>query len=149
MRDFLINVAAGVFLTVVTWLLFHVIAPRYLAWRHRAPKLEGQWLFYDAPEQQDPVGSAVVTQSGESVKAIVTRTKSRRGAAISRSFVYRGMVRDGQLQLGFEQTDSNGFLAGNLVLKVSGDMKSLTGFTAYLDRDAGEVVAHRLWFRKH
>jgi len=141
--------AAGVALSVASWLLFHVFAPFYRAWRYKAPKLDGQWAFFDSNQGDAPnAGSATFAQSGENVTAITTRTTSRKGKVLSRSFTYRGRVRDGQMLLSFEEPISNGFISGNLVLKVSGDLKSLSGYTVYLDRDEGSVVAHPIFFRK-
>lgn len=149
MRDFWINIAAGVVLSVITWLLFRVLAPMYRAWRYQAPVLAGQWTFFDSSDQQaKPVGAAKFTQSGENVTAETTRTTSRNGKMLSRTFTYRGRVRDGQVLLTFEEPISNGFISGNLVLKVSGDLKYLTGYTVYLDRDQGQVVAHPIFFRR-
>lgn len=149
MRDFWINIAAGVALSVISWLLFRVLAPMWRAWRYQAPALAGQWAFFDSSDPAAPsVGAATFTQSGENVTAKTTRTTSRNGKPLSRTFTYRGRVRDGQVLLTFEEPVSNGFIAGNLVLKVSGDIKSLSGFTVYLDRDQGQVVAHQITFRK-
>ncbi len=149
MRDFWINIAAGIALAAASQLLFHVLAPWYLAWRYKAPKLAGHWVFFDSTESNaESVGTAEFSQSGESVTATTARAKSRSGRPIARSFKYRGRVRDGQVLLTFDQPDSNGFIAGNLVLKISGDLKTLTGFTVYLDRDAGNVVAHPISFRR-
>ena len=149
MRDFVINIAAAVFLSAVSWLLFRSIAPFYLAWRYKAPKLEGQWNFFDSDDlKATPVGSASIRQSGERISARVTRTISRKGKPLSRSFKYSGKVRDGQMLLSFEEPISNGFIAGHIVLKVSGDLKMMSGYTVYLDRDAGLVVAHPILFRR-
>jgi hypothetical protein len=149
MRDFWISIAAGVALSVVSWVLFQVVAPFYRAWRYQAPSLAGQWSFFDVADQAAPaVGAGSFSQSGEDIEATITRTTSRKGKPLSRSFTYRGRVRDGQLLLTFQEPVSNGFIAGNLVLKVSGDLKSLAGYTVYLDRDSGQVVAHPIVFRK-
>ncbi len=149
MTDFFINIAAGIALSVTSWLLFRVATPRYFAWRYRAPTLGGQWNFFDS-EASDakPVGIATVLQSGELLNATVTRTTSRSGRPISRSFDYRGRVRDGQVQLNFEERQSNGFTCGSVVLKVSGDAKRLGGYTVYFDRDSGLVVANQISFRR-
>lgn len=147
--DFWVNIVAGIVLAVATWLLFRVLAPLYLAWRYKAPKLEGQWSFFDSAELEVPAaGSATLSQCGERISASTTRTRSRNGKPLARTFTYSGKVRDGQLQLSFEEPVSNGFIAGNLVLKVSGDLKTLSGFTVYLDRDNGNVVAYPIFFRR-
>lgn len=149
MTDFWINVAAGVVLSVGTWLIFKVLAPLYLAWRYKAPRLEGQWVFFDSPDPAAAsVGGASVKQSGERITFNSTRTTSRSGKPLSRAFTYTGKVRDGQVLLSFEEPVSNGFVAGNLVLKVSGDLKRLDGCTVYLDRDTGNVVAHQIFYRR-
>lgn len=143
MQNFLSDVAAGVALAVGSWFLFRVLAPYYLAWRYRAPKLDGQWRFFDLTDSAATLaGNASIRQMGERITADVNRTTSRQGNPVSRSFKYKGKVRDGQMLLSFEEPVSNGFIAGNLVLKVSGDLKRLTGYTVYLDRDRGAVVAH-------
>ena len=149
MRDFWINIGAGVTLSFFSWVLFHVLAPIYRAWRYRAPNLEGQWSSFDSADVDAPnVGSAFFKQSGENITATTTRIRSRSGKPLARSFTYHGRVRDGQIQLSYEEPVSNGFISGNMVLKVSGDLKSLIGFTVYLDRDSGNVVAHPISFRK-
>lgn len=149
MRDFLINISAGVALSGISWLLFRAFAPIYLAWRYKAPRLDGQWSFFDSDDPHiAPVGSASIRQTGEKISANVTRTISRKGKPLSRSFSYSGKVRDGQMLISFEEPISNGFIAGHIVLKVSGDLKTLSGFTVYLDRDSGDVVAHRITFRR-
>jgi hypothetical protein len=149
MNDFIVNLAAGVALSVLSWFVVRVVSPLYLAWRHKAPDLSGQWSFFDgANDEASAVGAAVIRQRGERLTAEVTRTKSRSGKPLSRSFTYRGRVRDGQLLLAFEEPVSNGFIAGQVVLKVSGDLKRLTGYTVYLDRDSGSVAAHPIDFRR-
>lgn len=149
MLDFWINILAGIALALASWLLFTVLVPQYLAWRYKAPRLDGQWVFFDSWEEGAPcVGGATVKQSGERIEFSSTRTRSRSGKALSRKFLYLGKVRDGQVLLTFEEPTTNGFIAGNLVLKVSGDLKSISGFTVYLDRDKGSVVAHPIVFRR-
>jgi len=149
MVDFWINIAAGVVLSGISWLLFKVFAPLYLAWRYKAPRMEGKWSFFDSAEPGAPsAGGATVKQSGERIIFISTRTRGRSGKPLSRSFMYTGKVRDGQVLLSFEEPISNGFVAGNLVLKVSGDLKTLSGFTVYLDRDTRNVVAHPIYYRR-
>jgi hypothetical protein len=149
MKNFIINIMAGIALSILTWFLIHVIQPFYFAWRHKAPRLEGQWSFFDTDKLDSvAVGSAKLKQRGEKVYADVARTTSRKGRPLSRGFKYFGKVRDGQVLLSFEEPMSNGFIAGNLVLKVSGDLKTLTGFTVYLDHDSGIVVAYPIIFRK-
>jgi hypothetical protein len=39
-------------------------------------------------------------------------------------------------------------LPSDLVLKVSGDLRTLSGFTVYLDRDGGQVVAYPIALRR-
>lgn len=149
MRDFLINVGAGVFLSIVTWLLFRVLAPFYLAWRYQAPRIEGDWSFHDSEAADAPaVGTATIRQSGERITASATRTTSRKGKPVSRTFQYTGRVRDGRALLSFEQPDSGGFIAGHMVLKVSDNLKILSGYTVYLDREVGKVVAYPLVYRR-
>lgn len=148
MNDFLISVGAGIFLSVTSWLLFRILTPFFSAWWYHAPKLSGQWSFFDSEDKVVAVGAAILRQRGNRIVADVTRTTSRSGKTLSRTFKYVGRVRDGQLLLSFEEPVSNGFVAGNLVLKLSGDLKVLSGYTVYLDRDAGVVVAHPIWFRK-
>ena len=147
--DFIINVAAGVFLSVVVWFLFTFLQPRYLAWRYKAPELRGHWSFHDSETEDAPaVGTAEIKQAGELIDAVVTRTKSRKGKAISRTFNYKGNLRDGQVLLSFEEPVSGGFIRGNLTLKLSSNLKLLSGITAYLDRDVGNVVSHPIFFRR-
>ena len=149
MRDFLINVAAGVFLTVVSWFLVRWVKPFYFAWVHKAPALEGNWALFDSDAADAaPVGTATIEQSGENIGASVTRTKSRKGASYSRKFEYQGRVRHGQVLISFEEPTSRGFVAGSVVLKISGDFKTLTGFSVFLDHDAGSVVAKPVVFRR-
>jgi len=149
MQDFWINVAAGVFLTVVTWILVRVLLPLYLGWRYKAPKLEGNYSLYDSDAVDAPaVGTATIRQSGENIKALIVRTTSRKGQPTSREFEYSGRVRDGQVLVRFEEPVSNGFICGCVALKVSGDLKSLSGYTIYLDRDSGSVVAHPIIYRR-
>jgi hypothetical protein len=149
MTDFWINIAAGIALSVATWIVFQVLAPLYLAWRYKAPRLEGQWSFFDSPDPNaSSVGGATVKQSGERITFNSTRTTSRSGKPLSRTFTYSGKVRDGQVLMSFEEPISNGFVAGNLVLKVSGDLKKLSGYTVYLDRDSGDVVAYPIYYRR-
>ena len=126
MREFLINVAAGVALSAAGWLLVRVAAPLYLAWRYQAPRLQGNWNMYDSDAAEASArGTALIQQNGERLLATVVRTTSRSGKPLSRTFRYRGKVREGQLLLSFEEPVSGGFIAGNLVLKVSGDLKTL------------------------
>jgi hypothetical protein len=149
MRDFWINVAAGIFLTVITWVLVRILEPHYLAWRYSAPSLGGNWSFFDSDSPNAPaVGTAIIRQSGETLKASVVRTTSRHGKPVSRTFDYSGKVRDGQILLSFQEPTSKGFISGCLVLKISGDLKTLSGFTVYLDRDVGSVVAHPIAYRR-
>jgi hypothetical protein len=149
MQDFLINVAAGVFLTVITWILVRVFLPYYLAWRYKAPLLEGNWSSFDSDASDAPaVGTAIIRQAGEGIKASVIRTTSRKGKPVSRTFDYSGRVRDGQVLLTFEEPTSRGFISGCLVLKVSGDLRTLSGFTVYLDRDTGSVAAYPIVYRR-
>lgn len=143
MRDFVINIAAGVALSVFTWLLFQIIAPRYRAWLHKAPNLSGIWTSYDSlSDDARAVGNATIEQTGEIIKATVVRNISRKGTPVGRTFVYTGKVRSGQLMLSFEEPVSGGYIAGTIVLKVSGNLKMLSGYTVYLDRDKNEVVTH-------
>jgi hypothetical protein len=148
-KEFLVNIGAGVALSAASWLLFQVLAPLYRAWRYKAPAIAGNWSYYDSEDNgASAVGAAVVKQRGEHLRADVTRTRSRSGKALSRTFRYMGRIRDGQVLLSFEEPVSNGFVSGNLVLKLSGDLKVLSGFTVYLDRDSGRVVAHPILFRR-
>lgn len=148
MQDFGVSILSGVVTTFLIWLFIKVLSPMYKGWRYSAPKIEGDWLFHDKGIDSPSVGNAKVYRSGESVKAAVTRTTSRSGKAISRSFQYKGTVRDGQLLLKFTEPVSGGFISGNLVLKVSGDIKNLSGYTVYLDRDSGKVECHPIDFTK-
>jgi hypothetical protein len=148
-KDFWINVAAGIFLAVVGRFLFSVFMPFYRAWIYKSPPLEGRWEYYDAFDTTGgQVGTAVVKQRGENLHFDATRTKSRSGKTYSRNFTYQGRVRASQIQLSFEETTSNGFICGNIGLKVSGDRKTLTGYTVYLDHDAGKMVAHPIMFKR-
>lgn len=147
--DFIVNVGAGVFLSVTAWFIFKFLQPRYLAWRYKAPNLEGTWSFHDSEtEGAVTVGTATLSQSGELLSATVTRTKSRKGKVVSRTFRYKGSIRDGQLLLAFEEPISGGFIRGNLTLKLSSNLKMLSGITAHLDRDVGHVVCHPIFFRR-
>ncbi|HYX72073.1 MAG TPA: hypothetical protein VE732_04825, partial [Nitrososphaera sp.] len=146
MRDFIINIIAGVALSVATWLLFKIIAPRYRAWLYKSPDLSGTWSTFDsATDEARAVGNATFEQAGEIIKATVIRNVSRKGSPVTRTFVYTGKVRSGQLTLSFEEPVSGGFIAGTLVLKVAGNLKLLSGYTVYLDRDKNEVVTHPIF----
>jgi hypothetical protein len=148
-RDFLVNYFAGIFTAISIWLTVHVLAPRYRAWKSRAPTIEGTWRFFDSEAPDEPeAGTAVFDQLGESVSVRATRTRTRRGQAKIRVFEYKGLVRNGQVQLAFEEQKTNGFSAGNLVLKLSSDLKTLSGYTVYFDHDAGRVVAFLIVFRR-
>ncbi len=48
--DFTINVIAGVFLSVVAWLIFSVLQPRYLTWRYK------QFGFYGMDKRAENIG---------------------------------------------------------------------------------------------
>lgn len=149
MRDFWINIAAGVVLSVASWLVARLLLPFLRGWLHGAPELAGQWAFFDSEGPETPAaGTAQLSQAGDRITAVVTRSRSRKGQTVSRTFAYEGRVRDGALLLSFQEPSSHGFIAGNLVLKVSGDLKRLTGYTVYLDRDLGSVVAHPIWYRR-
>jgi|CXWL01.1.fsa_nt_gi hypothetical protein len=148
--EFWINIAAGIALSAATWLLTRVLAPWYLGWRYKAPNLAGSWSLHDDANDEgaEAVGTVELEQQGERLRAKTTRTKSRAGKPVARSFDYRGKVRDGQILLTFEERSSNGFISGNLVLKVSGNQRKLSGFTVYLDRDTGQVVAFPIALRR-
>lgn len=149
MYDFLINVGAGVFLSVMSWIIFKVLQPRFLAWRYKAPNLESTWSLHDSDaEGAITVGSASIKQTGELLSAVVVRTISRKGKPLSRTFHYKGDIRDGQVLLTFEEPVSGVFIRGSLTLKLSSNLKLLTGITAYLDRDVGNVVSHPICFRR-
>lgn len=149
LSDFVVNVAAGIFLSVAAWFLFTILQPRFLALRYHAPKLGGTWTYRDSDALDAPeVGSAEMKQSGERLHAVIRRVRSRSGKSISRTFVYRGNVRDGQVLLTFEDPVSGGFVRGSLTLKLSGDLRSLTGYTTYLDRDSGQVVSFPIHFQR-
>lgn len=146
---FVVNIGAGVFLAVAAWLIFQVLQPRYLAWRYNAPRLDGTWSFHDSvTEGTTSVGTAEIRQAGELLSANVTRTISRNGKPLSRAFHFKGSVRDGQVLLAFHEPVSGGFIRGNVTLKLSSNLKALTGITAYLDRDMGDVVSHPICFRR-
>lgn len=148
-NDFLINVFAGVFLTVATWVIFNFLMPYYRAWMYDAPNISGTWNFYDVEiDKTKAVGNGTIEQKGELIKATVTRHTSRQGKSVVRTFVYKGKIRSGQLTVSFEETISTGYVVGTLVLKVSSDLKQLSGYTVYLDRDTNEVVTHPIMFCK-
>ena len=127
MIEFGVSILSGIAGALIIWLATKVLAPLYLAWRYNAPKLEGNWSFYDSKEKSEtPSGTAVIKQSGENVTASTNRSKTRSGKQTSRNFIYKGKVRDGQLLLKFNEPVSGGFISGNLVLKVSSDLKTLS-----------------------
>lgn len=147
--DFFINVAAGVFLSVAAWLVFQVLRPYYLAWRYQAPRLEGRWSLHDSESSETPVvGSVHIRQAGELLSVDVTRVMSRSGKSVSRSFRAKGSIRDGQVLLLYEEPISGGFIRGNITLKLSSNLKMLSGFTVYLDRDSGEIVAYPMTYQR-
>ena len=149
MRDFIINIVAGVALSVCSWLLFQFVAPRYRAWIYKAPDISGIWSFYDSvADEAIAVGNATFEQTGEIIKATVIRNTSRKGNPLNRSFIYVGKIRSGQLTLSFEEHKSGGFIVGTLVLKLSSNLRRLSGYTVYLDRESNEVVTYPIFFRK-
>ncbi len=150
MIDFGISILSGIVCALLIWIATKVLAPQYLAWRYNAPKLEGNWAFYDSNKESEiPSGTATIKQSGENITASTNRSRTRSGKQTSRNFVYKGKVRDGQVLLTFNEPVSGGFISGNLVLKVSSDLKTLSGYTVYLNRDSAEVVAHPICYVKN
>lgn|GEM_PF-2005329 len=147
MTEFGVSILSGIACAILIWLVTKVLAPLYLAWRYNAPKLSGNWVFYDSTEKSETAsGTAVIKQSGENITASTNRSRTRSRKETSRNFIYKGKVRDGQLLLTFNEPVSGGFISGNLVLKVSSDLKALSGYTVYLNRDSAEVVAHPICY---
>ena len=119
MHEFLIHVAAGVFLAILGWVLARVLTPRFHAWLFSAPRLDGEWSLYDSDaETASSVGTVEIRQAGERLTGIVRRHSSRDGSPTSRKSEYRGQVRHGRVLLSFQQPDTGGFIAGYVVLKV-------------------------------
>lgn len=144
-----VSLATGVAAGLFVHYLLKVLAPQYRAWRNPAPRLRGPWRYFDGTDERAPeVGTAQITQRGEFISVVATRTRSRSGQPYMRSFDYSGLVRNGQVQLLFEEKESGGFSVGNLVLKVSSDQRRLTGYTVYFDHDQGKVVAHPITFAR-
>ncbi len=150
MIDFGISILSGIVCALIIWLTTKVLAPQYLAWRYNAPKLEGNWSFYDSEDKSEtPSGTATIKQTDENIVASTNRSRTRSGKPTSRNFIYKGKVREGQLLLTFNEPVAGGFISGNLVLKVSSDLKTLSGYTVYLNRDSAEVVAHPICYVKN
>ena len=112
---------------------------------HLFPKFTPQ---SEPEDSKSIVGTAEFSQFGENIRAKVTRNISRAGKPIKRVFNYEGKIRGGQILLTFNEPKGGHFITGNIVLKLSGNMEKLSGYTVYLQHDTNEIVARKIWFTR-
>jgi hypothetical protein len=114
----------------------------------KSPSIGGDWLVFDGLSCVGEHSAKVhVDQYNSAVHMGLLRHRSRSGRTIEREFRYRGQIVAGQLTLFFDEPVMAGYITGCIVLRLSGNGRSLIGKTVYLDHDRGQVVAYdiSLW----
>lgn len=110
------------------------------------PNLNGKWEGF-APEGENPNesnSSLEIRQFGNFVRATITRSEN----GSPRIFEYEGRFTSGQLVLFFEDTDGRGYVVGAMVLRLEGDLKTLSGRSTYFHHTKNAVVSAARVYRR-
>lgn len=142
------GVAAGLIIAALSWLFNKMVLPWMRSLFYHGPDINGEWLPYQSATDDSPFGTASITQQGTKVRMKLTRTRSRKGKAIHRTFRYNGSFHEGQLTLLFEEEGAKGFITGAIVLRLSSNVKQLAGKTTYFDHGENIVVSYDLILKR-
>lgn len=150
LEKFGLMLVGGLFVQLIKWTWLKFWLPAIRSHIYSIPKIEGDWLSYDANPRNGAVqvGVAKVFQRGDLVTMTLERTRSRSGKNVHRVFSYSGRFEAGQLTLLFADNKAKGVITGALVLKMMGDGKTFEGKTTYLDHDSGKVVSYDFWIAR-
>ena len=127
------------------WVVAEFIIPQIRGVLSNSPKLHGSWNYKDS-ERGKIVGTAKVTQFGNKVTVVATRTIDREGNPTNREFTYKGVITDRTLVLQYTQKGSGNAVGGSLVLRIDSDLRAMKGMTCYFSDYAGAVVSHQIFY---
>ena len=109
--------------------------------------IEGDWEFRDI-KCGPVVGHAKFFQQGDRIRADVARVRTRDGESVHYQFKYTGRVISNQLLLDFRFEKGEETTVGSLVLRLSWEATSMTGYTTYLRQRSGQVVSRNIFFSR-
>jgi hypothetical protein len=99
----------------------------------------GEWQSFDKRDDgtEELVGTMHITQTKRGIEATVTR--QRPGS--KKEFNYKGTCVSGQLVLIWSQRGAEDYNIGTMMLRLSGNIDTLEGYTTYFHHDTGKVIS--------
>lgn len=155
----IIGVISGIITSAVIWFFVNLFKTKVLPWyqsiTYQGVKINGDWIgFYQHSkstniDEDDPHYNIHINQKGHQIYGEMTRSKNQDGTRDSKTFVFNGLFKDGNLVFSYKPKDSTRLGLGSYVLKLKDDGKKLHGRSLYITSDNGDVAEFEIiWKRK-
>ncbi len=152
-NEWTVGILTGVISSAILFfcsvILQKFILPLIIGILQKTPDISGTWEYFDTDTSDSmPIGHAEIVQFGTSIKGKVIQTKGRDGNSRNRVFKVSGNFQSAQVIMTFEDVKGTGYIVGAVVLKLSSNLKKLSGKTTYLHHDKGQVVVNDVYLKK-
>ncbi|MFA6251114.1 MAG: hypothetical protein WC603_00580 [Candidatus Paceibacterota bacterium] len=155
----IIGVVSGIITSAVIWVIVNLFKKNILPWyqsiTYQGVKIGGNWIgFYQKPtninnDEKDPHYNIHIIQKGHHICGEMTRNKDQNGSRNSKTFIFNGLFKDGNLVFSYKPKDSTRLGLGSYVLKLGDDGKKLHGRSLYITSNGGDVAEFEItWKRK-